>query len=213
MPSFLDASSLFGKQSTAEFEGCTVQLIEENGQKNDDPGPMKFITAHWSAGNYTQCFNSYHAQICYNADTQKAFIVKCLKFSQKAQGTWSRNSNNWNVSFAGEAAGCPVVQAQIDMMAQLIGEVCAWKEIDPKATIELTAYTCDKEANHIWATGGTIKAATVSDHRHFAVADGYPQWRSDVGSLYPQVLAKAQGHYDSLKAGKTEFLFKDFFTE
>lgn len=213
MNNYLDASDLFGKHGSVVFNGDTVQLIEENSQKNDPMGPVHHITGHWSAGNYLQSFSSYSSMICYSAKNKQAFVVKNLKSNQKPQHTWSRNSSNYGISFAAMAEGCPVHQEQIDLMAIVIGEVCAWRQLDPRGHITLPAYTCDAGANNIWATGGTVTVPVIWHHKGFAGIDNYSAWRIDIGDLYPQVLSKAQGHYDALKSGKAEFQFKALFQD
>lgn len=204
------APSYKRKVTSAKLTGTfTASLHYENDQADQDLGKPSRLIYHWSAGTYTQAWDGYHYGIGFDTKTKKAVVLRFLTIDQKGKHLWGRNGGSVGVSFLAMADKHPVTKEQVLAAARLGAELCAWRQIDPRAKETVPQMTCDKSASNIWTTGKQIVMPTVTDHTSYAKQDGYGAWRIDIGDKFVPVYHELLAIYDALKAGKDTFQFKN----
>jgi hypothetical protein len=206
---YADASAAFKRGDlTFPVGDMTVQLIDDNDQDHEPLGKAIGVVPHWSAGTYAQAFNGYHFQIVYNPVTKKAYVVKCLPTTAKGQHLWGRNSGFFAVSFAAMRGASeqhhgkyPVTPEQMELAAQLIAELCAWKGINPAVKVTVPELKMTPDQKRLVPTGKSVQVPTISDHALFARME-YPKARWDIGPFYPKLYDRVQVIYRELKGQK-----------
>lgn len=199
----------FTKSSANSIDavGRTFSIRRPNGQKGDALGDKLGWIAHWSACPESLVFDDYHINICVSVDRKKPVIAKTLKFNQKGQHLFGRNTGMLAISFA-----CPAVskitkptEEMVDAMALVIAESCAWHKLDPNGSIQVPKKLYSYATDKLSTLPGTIKMPVISDHASYAKADGYGRDRIDIGAYLPLVKSKALVFFKELKANERQF--------
>lgn len=163
-------------------------------------GTPTHITIHWTAGSGLQTFPEYH--FCIQADGE---VVHTLPIAEKGAHTWRRNSGNVGMSMCCCPPSHPPTPVQIEHTAKLVAEVCHRFGIPVQGKYVGPSY---KQVDGELVTIGTADHPTVTDHAHYARADGYYPDRWDIERYLEPILAKARWYLDALVAGSilVEFL-------
>jgi hypothetical protein len=206
-----DISSHAGGQVELPDFGTVTYVTSDNAQRGKALGPIKGVVMHWTAGDHMTVYAAYHWCIADNGT--EAAIIRTLKPMEKGQHAWGRNGGLTGVSYAATAdsnaadygPGAPTT-AQHQAMHYLVGELCAWHQLDPRGTV--TMGNKASNASSIWAVDGTTDFPVIMSHQTLAKADGYSEARWDTGALLAPDRGGAQWVYDQLKAGKLEFQLK-----
>ena len=217
---YLNAVGKFGKQRTARVDGYTVNLYKVNSQSHYPMGKQKGLIYHWTAGTYDQCYDAYNLNIVFDPQKGVAHVVKTIKFSQLAQHLWGRNTGMVAITFCSmhravnstsHAGQFPVTPAMLKVGAMVGAEVCAWYDIDPRAKLILPKKKIS--GSSLVTVGGQIEVPTVTDHATVAKHDGYFPDRWDVNAFMPVIQSQLLTHYDNLKSGKAQFMYKGIVKE
>jgi hypothetical protein len=186
---------------TFEFQGETFTFERANSQRHEASIPPVKSAVHWSAGNPKTVYDDY--TFCITEVNKKIFIFKCLKWSEKGQHLWLRNSGTLGFSmlcFAKDEATMPT-KDQIEYTALAIAEVYAWKKIDPRGKVSTYKISQGKVI-----PGSNLEVDTISDHMSYAKSDGYYPDRVDVGVYLKPIRDRAVAIFDELKTpGKRKF--------
>lgn len=185
MPSVIDLSDEFGKQQHATCMGLGLQLFAHNSQKSQPLGKPTQVVLHWTAGLYTQCWDSYHFNIAYDVKTPRACVVKTLKLAQKGQHLAKRNTGAIGVTFCGMATSAFPVKP---LQEQAAAELCAELLQHYKLTLE-----------------------NLTDHATWAQVDGYYPDRWDVDKHLPVVKKLAKAHLAKLVLGEVKPVYTHLF--
>lgn len=185
----------------------------ENSQKDDLLGSKILgLVCHWTAGDYDDFYDGYHFNIGFI--NNEVIVVKTLGNNQKGQHVWGRNTGMIGITLCAMKDWIlEPNQYQLDIMSILIAEICAWKNLNPESKISLPKKQV--QGDTLITLGGTQSFNLISDHREFAIADGYPSERQDINNskkkidYMVEVRAKAIKYYKELKANKRNFLFVD----
>lgn len=216
----IDVSQLMWRKPSAKIENLILNL--KPVVKGETPLAMpegghaasRHVCVHWGATDWNDIYNDYHYTIVFDPETRKAYVVKGLNDEQKGQHLWGRNSGCYGVGFAAmrdatPKAGMTAVQfkgpnpiqpEQMELAAQLIAELCAWKKMNPFA--EVTLMDKKRGGDSLVNTGGTMQAPTVADHAWFARQDGYPYDRWDIADYFPTLKARVDTMFRELKGQK-----------
>jgi hypothetical protein len=209
----LDVSGL--KQGTPISCGNKAfNLKRVNSQRDDGNAFDSFLNTsygivwHWTAGNSTDLYDDYHFNVSTGID-KKPIVFKTLKFTEKGQHLWGRNSGMIGLGFCALStqAGNKPTAEMIDTGALLTAEICAWKRIDPKGFLKLPGKQQTADGKALYNTGHTVSIPTIADHATYAKSDGYYPDRVDVAEILPILTRKAIAYYDELKKGKRSFVF------
>jgi hypothetical protein len=170
-------------------------------------GRPERLIVHWTAGDYEDTYPHYH--FCTRGDGR---VVATLSLTRKGSHTWKRNSGAVGISMCGGGGAYPIRAIQLERTAKLIAECSIRLAIPLKGSVELPAYRYVKgrspAEDQLVPTGKTILVPTVTDHRHYAIADGYHPARVDVGArMMEALMAKATWYADQLKKGLKPFEF------
>lgn len=190
-------------------ENQKIKIARINSQKSEALGTIVGIVNHWTAGMFDTAFDDYHFNICLLGT--KAVIVKTLNLTQKGQHVWGRNTGLVGVSLA--CMSNPKVKAthphpaQIEAMAVIEAELCAWKHLNPSGTISLPDK--DNTGTALVNTGKYHNFNVISDHAEFAKEDRYFPDRWDIGEYQNIVRSKVIQYHKELKEGKRKFQFKE----
>lgn len=190
------------KKDSIIIEGLKLPILKKNTQKNDPLGPIKGIVLHHTAGHYKDIYDDYHFNIPFIKN--KASVVKTLNFSQKGQHIWGRNTGEIGISLDCLATPDIVPQYdQLDCMAILIAEICAWKRIDPKGT----------HSSYNPNTGVLIpNAPNITDHKFYSSQKYDKYGKIDIKDL-DLVLKLVDKYYKELKSNERQFMFVDLLKE
>lgn len=187
MPSVIDLSEAFGKQQSASCMGLTLALFAHNDQKAQPLGAPSQVVLHWTAGNYQQCWDSYHFNLAYDVAVGRACVVKSLKLSQKGQHVWKRNSGAIGVTF------CAMANAKS-------------YAVQPKQE-EAAAVLCAELLQHF-----KLPLSALRDHAFWAQEDGYYPERWDIGPRFEPVRKLTQAHLAKLQAGEVKPAYTHLFS-
>lgn len=193
-------------KSNVLVNNMSYPIVDENSQKNDSLGTIKGIVCHWTAGDYKTFFNGYHVNIGFI--NNQVVVVRTLDFKQKGQHLWGRNSNMLAITICAMKDWIlKPNQYQLDTMSLIIAEVCCWYDLDP--TGFLTLPRKQNQNNTLVTLEGNQTFNVISDHREFAIHDGYSSERQDIKEYMLPVRQKAIEYYKELKSGKRRFIFLD----
>lgn len=184
------------------FEGETFSFERANSQRHEPNIPFVKSAIHWSAGSPKTVYDDY--TFCITEVNNKAFIFKCLKWSEKGQHLWLRNSGTLGFSmlcFAKDESTMPTKDV-VEYTSAIIAEVFAWKKIDPRSKTETYKISSGKILSD-----QHITVDTISDHLTYAKSDGYYPDRIDVGKYLPIIKNRAIAIFDDLKSNKRKFQY------
>lgn len=180
------------------------------GQQPGAETPQQ-MCLHWPADRWNGIWNDYHFNIAWDPGAKKAYVVKTLPTTAKGQHLWGRNGGCYGIAICGMmdatpsddlkhvhyAGQFPIQPEQIELAAQLIAELAAWKHINPAAKLKL--YEKKPSGNVLVRTGRVIEVNRISDHADFARRDGYPRDRWDIAEYLGKVYDRANVIYRELK--------------
>lgn len=149
------------------------------------------IVAHWTAGTYDQVYDHYHFCIKYNKKTKKASVVQTRSLLSRGSHTYMRNTGRIGISLCAGWKGFPVMDAQIEVMAKLIAELCFVFKIDLNGM---------HDARNLKHPNIIHKVPNVTDHVFYAKMDEYG--KVDIGEYLPIVIKKANWYFTKLKTGE-----------
>lgn len=211
----IDASN----KSVFKLFGKTYYIYKENSQKNELMGKILGLVPHWTAGTHSQFFDGYHVN--FGFINNEVIVVKTLKFTQKGQHLWARNSGLIGLTLCAMKDWLlKPNKYQVDMMALFIAEYCCWYGLDPESEITLPEkYRVNYST--LGNTGKMKKFPVIADHRTYAVSDGYGSERQDIldSKVKPEVnyliivRDKAIKYYNELKNNKRTFQFLSILKE
>lgn len=181
----------------------------------------RLMAYHISGSDYYAKFAHYN--ICVNlvpGNPKKAVSTITHPLNMVSAGTLGRNTGMLNISMICGAEGvwqfdangnlvlkskvAPIVDALIEEAAKAGAECCIRFNIDPKGFVRLPKKRL-VGSSLVTIPGETIQVKTVTDHRFFAVQDGYPRDRFDVGVIMEKVYRKLFWYYTELLAGRMPF--------
>ena len=131
------------------------------------------ITWHWTAGNYSQTYTSYH--FCITYDGKLAHVKQTRSLYEAGAHVYKRNTGNIGISMCGMAKGFPIEEHQVEVTAKLTAELMILFDIE---------------------------IDDVQDHAFYAKADGYYPSRWDVGNLEPVLRKKTLWYLSKLQSGE-----------
>lgn len=158
-------------------------------------GKPRLITLHWTAGSYTQTFNTYH--FCVQGDGN---VMNSLSLKLKGSHTWGRNTGNIGIAMCAmrDSQTMPT-KKQIEATAALVADLSVQFSI---------AYTQQQECRrHRVQSGqripipGTMLIFRITDHAAYARCDGYYPDRWDCGQYTEIILKKAAWYRDQIRLG------------
>lgn len=194
------------------INGKNYTIHKENSQKSEPMSNPLGNVNHWTAGDYDDFYDGYHFNI--GIVNNQIAVVKTLNFNQKGQHLWGRNSGMIGITLCAMKDWVLFpTNEQLDTMAILNAEICAWKNINPKGILKLPRMKVT--GNTISFVGGSQNFNAISDHREFAVADGYGASRQDINNTKIKrdyiidVRQKTILYFNDLKADRRKFLFAD----
>jgi hypothetical protein len=204
---YADITHLFGERLVTINGHMAVDLHAANKQKHEGRGRAKCVTFHWLATDWDCAYDDYDYVIVFCSKTRKVYVLKCVKSGDKPQHCWGRNSNTIAIGLAGmhgasgpNALGRYAIQdEQLWIAAQLAGEICAMKGIDPHQLVEMPELKCNRAQTVISPTGKTIMVPAINDHALFAKHDGYGNARWDCTPYIAKLRKDATRVYDELK--------------
>lgn len=196
--------------------GKVYLIHKENNQKQEPMSNPLGTVNHWTAGDYDDFYDGYHFNI--GIINNQIAVVKTLNFNQKGQHLWGRNSGMIGITLCAmkDWILTPSFE-QLDTMAILNAEICAWKNINPRGILKLPKMKV--VGNSISFVGGSQNFNAISDHREFAIADGYGADRQDINNTKLKkdymvtVREKTIIYFADLKAGRRKFLFADLLKD
>lgn len=197
-------------KSSFKLNNKTYYINNDNSQLNENMGKVIGIVLHWTAGDQKTFYNGYPINIGFIDN--EVIVVKTIKFTQKGQHVWQRNSGLLGIALC--AMKVWIIKPneyQLDIMSLFIAEYCSWNKLDPEKTISLP----EKKLVGITLvnTGRNKNFPIISDHRTFAEADGYGSERQDILNYYQPVREKAIQYYKELKNNKRKFQFLEILKE
>lgn len=185
--------------------GRTFSIRKVNGQKDEPLGDKLGWVAHWSACAEPLVFDDYHINICTSLDKSTPVIAKALKFNQKGQHLWGRNTGLIGISFSCLAVNKATYPTgkMVEAMALVIAEASAWFGINPEDLMSLPKKKAVGDS--LVTVKGTLLMPAVTDHAAFAKSDGYTGHRIDIGTFLAPVRARSIALYKELKSNKRQF--------
>jgi hypothetical protein len=170
-------------------------------------GRPERIVIHWTGGDYEDVSPHYH--FCTRGDGR---VVATLSLKRKGSHTWGRNTGAVGMSMCGGGKAYPIRLLQLERTAKLIAECSIKLAIPLDGTVELPELRYvpgpkgRPDLDRLVPTGRRILVPTVTDHRHYAIVDGYYPHRVDVGEkMMDTLLDKAGWYAQQLKKGAKPF--------
>jgi hypothetical protein len=158
-------------------------------------GKPRLITLHWTAGSYTQTFDSYH--FCVLGDGR---IVNTLPLRTKGSHVWGRNSGNIGVAMCCMAnAQTMPTKKQVEATAALIADLSVQFQIKFTDVHDCQRHKVIKQQRV--PAEGTMQVFCIADHAAYARCDGYYPDRWDCGRYTEEIIKSAKWYRQRIADG------------
>lgn len=159
---------------------------------------IKGIVLHWTAGNYTTTYDSYHFCITFDEKSGKANVVQTRSVKSVGAHTWRRNTGRIGISICSEFnKRYPTTNEQIEKTAKLVAELSIKLDLDISGTHE----------DHDLYSRKKINVPNLADHVWYAKQDKYV--KIDIGKYMDIVYNKALWYRIQLVSGKAKYEFTE----
>ncbi len=194
------------KEGHFVVNGVRFYFKRSNSQKSEPIGDLLFNVSHWTAGSPLTVYDDYHFNITEYDNV--VYVFKTLKWSEKGQHLWGRNSNaiGYALCCMRTPKNTPTLN-MLDALSTLKAETCAWKKIEPSKSIDLPKkkYTRLDHRLALVDAPGKLVTPAITDHSFFGDNDGYGN--IDIKGHIGWVRKEALRVFSELKSGKRQFKF------
>lgn len=196
------------KEGYFVVNGVRFYLKRSNSQRSESIGNLLFNVSHWTAGSPLTVYDDYHFNITQYDNV--VYVFKTLKWSEKGQHLWGRNSNAIGYALCCmRAPKDPPSLNMLDALSILKAEVCAWKKIEPSKSVDLPKKKYARLDHRLTLVDvpGKLTTPVITDHSFFGDNDGYGNVdiKQHIGYVRKEVLRM----FSELKASKRQFRFLD----